>query len=145
MKRLLLSSVLALSAGSVTAAEPVAMACGGVTVYEYYDWQGQQVKKPVKAVEKFNLVVDSTNSSMTVVDAAGQNTYQGVITIPSHYILDGNWPDADRANHIVTLFVNRVSGEYRLVAWTDRARTKEPVQSFSAQSQGFCQPNRHWK
>jgi len=146
MKRFIMSALMLLAAGAANANDlhPMSMACGGVSVNHYYDWQGKWIKYPSKTVEKFNLVFDPANNTMTVQNASGSATYSGVIVIPSHLILDGNWPDQDRANNFITLFVDRNSGEYRLTAWTDRAR-KETVQSFSVQSQGTCQPNRYWK
>lgn len=149
MKRILLSTLAAMALTASAQAQdmmPEPFACSGIFVNSYYAADGQTAKKTVKTAEKFNLVVDPVDNTITIQDPEARLTqrYSGVITLPSHYVLDGNFPDSDRASHNVILFLDRHTGSYRLFSWTNRARP-EPIQLFSTQGSGICQPNRLWK
>ncbi len=115
---------------------PVTYLCSTVAVNTFQNDQGETTASGLSA-NKFYITVNEGDSSMTLISPNKQIKYRytGMITLPTHHVLDGISGQI-KLDHTLILFFDRRTGDFDSFSWS---RVANQNQSTTRNS-GVCQP-----
>ncbi len=141
MKKFLIALMASTSiAGSALAEKKMSVqdtyVCSTVAVNTFQTAQGETIVSGMTA-NKFYITVNESDSSMTLISPNKQIKYRynGMIILPSHYVLDGISGQV-KLDHTLILFFDRRTGDFDSFSWSRAAEQRQTT----TRNSGVCQP-----